>query len=331
MDKESVLTKVTELSASKRISRQELLDAFTRGQGKIRRPKQSKLTLTNILYAIGALIVVIGIFLFFEQRWATLPSIARILVTFGSGIASYMMGMLFTRVPNMKGVAFAFFLIFAILTPFGISVTLDELDYRSPTLNQDNIIFFTMFAWTITSFLLLRMEIFRVFSVIFGSFFFFSATGALLDSNPVVFTNDTFEYRFLTLGASYFFLGYGVQKHTNLLAQFLYAIGTAMFLGAALSLGGYAPDAKVFWEIIYIGLNFGILFLSVVLRSRTTLVFGSLFLMAYIMKITAEYFSDSFGWPISLIISGLALIAIGYTTLLIGKQYIKSAPANPAE
>lgn len=325
MDKESILTAITEFSASKRISREELLDAFTRGQGEIQQPKRQRLTLTNILYAIGALIVAIGIFLFFEQRWEILPPIARILVTFGSGIAAYAAGLFITRIPSMKGVAFALFFIFSLITPFGIYVTLDEVSYFSPIWGYENIVFGIMFLWTLASFILLRTNIFRVFSTIFGSFLFFSSTGALLGHTMVLEVDTAFQYRFLLLGISYLFIGYGIQRASALLAQSMYAIGSAMFLGAALSLGGYAPDANKSWEIIYVGLNFGILFISVFLKSRAMLVIGSLFLMGYIMKITAEYFSDSFGWPISLIISGFALIGIGYAALLVNKKYIKQA------
>ena len=81
-------------------------------------------------------------------------------------------------------------------------------------------------------------------------------------------------------------------------------------------------------SVIYIGLNFGVLFLSVALKSRAMLVIGSLYLMGYILKITAEYFSDSLGWPISLVIAGFALIAVGYGTFRINQKYIKIDTAS---
>lgn len=331
MDKDSLLTAITEFSASKRISRKEVLDAFTRGQGELKEPSRHRLTITNILYAIGGLIVAIGIFLFFEQRWETLPPLARVLVPFGSGIAAYLAGIFLMQARNMKGVAFAFFLIFSLITPFGIYVALDEAHYHSPLIGYENIILGAMLIWVVASFFLLRLSIFRLLSVVFGSFLYFSATGALLNYTPIFETDVTFQYRFLILGISYLLIGYGWEKSATLLAQAMYAIGSAMFLGGALSLGGYAPSANEFWEIIYIGLNFGVLFLSVALKSRLMLAVGSLFLMGYIMKMTAEYFSDSFGWPLSLIISGFALIGIGYATFAINNRYIKQSSANPGE
>ena len=52
------------------------------------------------------------------------------------------------------------------------------------------------------------------------------------------------------------------------------------------------------------------------------LLFGTLFLMLYILKITAEYFSDSLGWAFSLVIAGFGLILIGYIAFEIHKKYL---------
>lgn len=323
MKKVELLAGITKAAKAGRISEAELLDAFRAGNGIEAKPAGHKLNIINILYALGGLIIVIGIVLFFQQRWETLSSLARIFVTLGSGIAAYLAGIFLTRAKGFMGVAISFFLIFALVSPFGIFITLDTMHYDSPILGYENIIFSLMFAWVLASFLLLRLPIFRVFSVIFGSFLFFSATGALLERNPAIELGKAFEYRFLFLGISYILLGYSWNKLAPVLTQWMYALGTAMFLGAALALGGYAPSANKAWEIIYIGLNFGILFLSAALKSRAMLVIGSLYLMGYILKITAEYFSDSLGWPISLVIAGFALIAVGYGTFRINQRYIK--------
>lgn len=322
MDTETLLTELTKASASRSVSEKEVLAAFHKGQGRIGKPVHRKLNIIDILYALGGLIVVIGIVLFFQQKWDTLSDIAKILVTLGSGIALYIAGTLLTRVKGFTGVSTSFFLIFALVSPFGIFVTLDTMHYDSPILGYENIIFSIMFVWMLASFLLLKINILRVFSVIFGSFLFFSATGALLERNPAIDLSKAFEYRFLFLGISYGLLAYSWKKIAPTLSAWMYALGTAMFLGAALALGGYAPSANKPWEILYVGLNFGILFLSTALKSRAMLVLGSLYLMGYILKITAEYFSDNIGWPLSLIGAGFMLVAIGYGTYTVNRRYL---------
>jgi len=92
-------------------------------------------------------------------------------------------------------------------------------------------------------------------------------------------------------------------------------------LGSALALGGWSPDQNIFWELIYPILIFGILLLSVRVSSKSLYVWGILFLMAYVMKITDEYFSSGLGWPLVLVIAGLAMIAIGYGAFAVNKKY----------
>ena len=47
-------------------------------------------------------------------------------------------------------------------------------------------------------------------------------------------------------------------------------------------------------------------------------------LMAYILKITSEYFSSGLGWPLALILAGLAMIGVGYMSISIKKKYLSS-------
>ena len=66
----------------------------------------------------------------------------------------------------------------------------------------------------------------------------------------------------------------------------------------------------------------GIIFLSIYVKNKAFLVFGSMFLMGYILKITSEYFAQSLGWPLALVIAGLALIATGYFSFYLNKKYL---------
>jgi hypothetical protein len=77
-----------------------------------------------------------------------------------------------------------------------------------------------------------------------------------------------------------------------------------------------------FWELVFPGLVFGVMFLSVYLRSKAFLTFGSLYLVAYIFKITGEYFAESMGWPLVLVLTGLGLIAIGYLHFSLKRKYL---------
>ena len=47
--------------------------------------------------------------------------------------------------------------------------------------------------------------------------------------------------------------------------------------------------------------------------------------MAYLVKITAQYFSSAKGWPIALMLIGIIIIGLGYLAIYINKKYIKSS------
>ena len=68
---------------------------------------------------------------------------------------------------------------------------------------------------------------------------------------------------------------------------------------------------------------FGGVFLSVYMKSRSVLIASTLFLVAHVVYITSEYFADSLGWPISLVLLGFVFIGLGYGSVTINKKYIK--------
>jgi uncharacterized integral membrane protein len=58
------------------------------------------------------------------------------------------------------------------------------------------------------------------------------------------------------------------------------------------------------------------------MKSKSFLTFGAIFLVTYVFKITAEYFTDGLGWPLVLVIVGLAIIGIGYLAFSLKKKYM---------
>lgn len=322
MDKEQLLLSITKASAARLVSEEEIRAAWHAGSGKVHQPTKKKSSLAGVLYGIGGIIVAIGIVLFFQQHWHELSSNSHILVTFGSAIILYIAGTLLFRTPSFQGVAWAFFLAFSLLLPFGLWVTFDSLHIQFPFFGYETVISFIVFVWVLASFFLLRLNIFLLASLLSGSILYFGLTGDFLSKNPAIDIAKAFEYRFLLLGISYLCLAHGYRHIAPLLSPWTYGLGTAMFLSAAIGLGGYAPAANIGWEIVFPGLALGCMMLSIPLASRTMLTISSLYLMGYIIKITAEYFSDTFGWPIALVVAGFFLIAIGYMTVTVSKRYV---------
>jgi hypothetical protein len=134
------------------------------------------------------------------------------------------------------------------------------------------------------------------------------------------------EYRWLIIGAVYCLLGHGFAKDDRrALTGPLYGFGVMFFLGAGFVLCGWKPNQSYVWEALYPGLVFGVLFLSVFLKSKSFLTFGTLALIGYVGRITMEYFKDSLGWPLSLVLIGFSLMGLGYAAVALNRRYIRTA------
>ena len=322
--KEEFLKHVKELAAEGIVTEEEVLEAFRAGKSwQVGEPKK-QVDISDILYYIGGAIVFIGIGVLVFQHWNELSVATRILATLGSSIAAYIAAVLFSRHEQLDGVSQTFFLLSALLLPVGLGVVFDEAGMNVSNLGTQSLLSVIAFTVYAASFALFRKTVLMLASVIFGTWLFFAFTSFLVDGRPVFDDFKYVMYRILLVGLSYILLGYAFAKGSmSALTGWLYSAGIIAFLGAALALGGWQPQQNVFWELIFPALALGTVFLSVYLKSRSFLIFGSLFLMGYILKITAEYFTDTLGWPFALVMAGFALIGIGYGTLYLNKRYIR--------
>ncbi|MEK7174500.1 MAG: hypothetical protein AAB759_02475 [Patescibacteria group bacterium] len=285
--------------------------------------------IAEVLYFIGGAIVFLGIAVLVGQNWMDLPVAARVLVTLGSGLAAYVVGTLLGKEDRFLAISSAFFLISGLLVPFGLGVVFDAAGWDAGGSGVQALIAFLSLAMYFTSYLLMRQSIFIIFSVAYGTAFFFAFTDYFMGGSPYLYSWHFNEYRVLIVGITYLLLGYYYsQTERRGLVGPLYSFGTIAFLGAGIALGGFSPNQNVFWELIFPALVFGIIFLSVYLRSKALLTFGSLYLMGYILKITGEYFSKNMGWAFALVVAGLGLMAVGYLSVYLNRKYLRAPAAQ---
>lgn len=324
--KEEVLQYVRTLAEQKIVTKDELDIAFDSGSGiKTDVVLTKKLGISEILYYIGGAIVFLGIAILLAQNWSTLGFGTKVLATLGAGVAAYFVGVLFSRDERTETASPAFYLISALVIPMGLWVVLDNAGFDASSYGSQSLISGIMLGTYLLSLLVFRRNIFTLFSILFGTWLFFSLTSFMVGGGPYFDDWKFYEYRVLVAGITYMLLGYAFSKNERVsFSHFLYSFGILGFLGAALMLGGWEPNQSVFWELIYPGLVFGALFFSVHIKSKAFLIWGTLFLMVYILKITSEYFSSGLGWPLALVIAGLAMIGVGYMSISLKKKYLSA-------
>ncbi len=320
INKEEFLGYVKMLAEKKLATKEEINLAYDSGSNlKIDGGIVKKMSTSEIFYYIGGAIVFLGIAILLGDNWSTLSFASKIISTLGIGIATYFTGVYFSKSEKTERMGSAFHLIAALVLPMGLYVVfehfgLDFEDYGAPSL-----VLGILFSIYLISYLIFRKNLFIYFAIIFGSFLFFTLTSLIFENA----TNEFDDYRFLLLGIVYIWLGYSFAKNDRAeLQKELYKAGIFVILISTFSLGGWKPDQNIFWELIYPFIVFGALFFSVHIKSEGDLQFGILCLMGYILKISSEYFSNSLGWPLTLVISGFGMIGVGYMFLSIKKKYL---------
>ena len=97
------------------------------------------------------------------------------------------------------------------------------------------------------------------------------------------------------------------------------------FLGLLGALGGIfiagLGDKKVLLEFLLGGSSLLAIFFSTVRQSKIYLYTGTVFLIIFIFDLGFEYFNDTLGWPITLLVSGIISMGIGYFMGKIQKKF----------
>jgi hypothetical protein len=276
-------------------------------------------SVTKLLYILGAAIVVIGILAFVSQIWNDIGSGGRITVTLGLGFIFTATGSILLKNKPQDLIGTIFHGIGGLLIPGGAMVTLSELSTGQDTLWPVAITFGAIFAFYLLLNAVHKTATLTFFAIANGTAFVYLLIGAILDGSAYDI-EETYEYLTMAVGASYLLLSHAFQKNWNAkLIGILYFFGSIAFLGAAFS----QVFDSVPWQMFYFLLILGGLFLSTFLRSSIILAVSIAFLIAHFSYITSEYFADSVGWPLSLIVLGFLFIGLGVYAVRFNKEYIE--------
>ncbi len=326
MNKDALLQELSAKIESGEIQREEVTArlntaenmAEDHGMGIVKLPHVS---VTKILYILGATIVLIGIAFFVAQIWDDINSFGRIAITLGLGLLVAAIGSVLMQQKPEENLGAIFHLIGGILIPGGIAVTLYELDIDSDWT------YALTFGSLFIAYLLLstvhKHAILTFFAIVNGTVPAYLLLNAIINTTDLPFNASLlFEYLTMAIGLSYLLLAHTFRTGWNrYLIGALYFFGSTAFLGATFM---QVYDSFV-WELLYFIIVIGGLLFSAYVKSRSVLVMSTIFLIAHFTYVTGEHFADSLGWPISLVLLGFIIIALGYASITINKKYINKA------
>lgn len=324
MNKEELLQELSVKISTGEISREEIADSFsiaTTTPAPVVQENSKVTTLfsvTKMLYILGAAIVLIGIFIFIFEIWDIIGSIGHISVTLGLGLLIAAIGSMLLKSKPDENIGSVFHFIGGMLIPGGALVTLSEFSVDPVSLWPIAITFGIIFVFYLLLNFVHKNPVLTFFAIANGTAFVYLLVGSIMDRS---FPEDLFAYLTMVMGISYLLLAHAFCDGWNKkLIGALYFFGIIGFLGAAFS----QVFDSVLWQLLYFIILTGCLALSVYLKSRIILAVSTLFLIAHVSYITGEYFADSLGWPISLIMLGFVFIGLGYFSFNINKKYISN-------
>lgn len=323
MNKELLFQELANKISTGEISREEVTNRFgmvsvNQTQSVVSPKEEKHMSITKIMYVIGAAIVVIGILIFVGQIWEDIGSLGRITVTLGLGVLFAGIGAVLLNSKPQDNIGPVFHAIGGLLIPGGAMITLSELStgQNHPWIVAMIFGIIFLFYFLLTS--VQKNVVLTLFTLANGTAFIYLLINAML-GDSFYSHGDIYAYLTMIVGAVYLVLAYGFEGGWNQkLVDSLYFLGSAAFLGAAFS---RVFDSMI-WQLVFFFIVIAGLFLSTQIKSRNVLIVSTLFLVAHISYITSKYFADSLGWPVSLIMLGLVFIGLGYVSININKNYI---------
>jgi len=278
--------------------------------------EHSHFSVTGMLYVFGAAVAIIGLIIFTAQIWDDLGSLARILITLGLGFLLTGIGSSLLRQKPTDNIGVVFQFIGGMLVPGGVLVTLEELGANTTSLWSTALSFGAIFAFYLILTSILKHAILTFFAIANGTFFLYLLIGAIEGFR----SDDIYLYLTMVIGTSYLLLAKSFRDGWN-----KKLLGSLYFFGISgiLTAGFIKVLGSGFWELFYFAIVLICLYLSVYMRSKVILVLSTIFLIIHVSYITQEYFANSLGWPISLILLGFVIIGLGYGSVQINKTYLK--------
>lgn len=272
--------------------------------------KESSSVLTRLFGYLGGIFVFAGIGVFISMFWDDFGSAARIIVTLGVGLVAFYMGVACLGEKKYERAATPLFLMSSLLQPAGIFVMLDEFSTGGDPRYGVLYMAIYMLIQQVFTFWAKQRTVLAFGSILFGCIFFVTLFDLWdMDNNLIG----------MTIGTSLMCIAYALnQSRHTAISPFWYLIGSA-----ALSWSVFDSVKNSPFELAYLGLSGILIFLSTTVRSRTLLAVSTFSMLGYIGYFTAKHFANNIGWPVALIILGIALIGLSSLAVKLNNKYIK--------
>lgn len=308
--KEDALQEIVALARHHQITPDEIAQALQFSKHAADKPPAS--VLSKLFGYIGGIFVFAGVAVFISMYWDDFGSAARVIVTLGSGLLAFLMALACLTDKKYERAATPLFLMSSLLQPTGILVMLREYSVGGDA--RYGLLFMALYMLIQQgcTFWAKGRTVVAFSAILFGSVFFANLFDILEINEKLIG---------IVMGTSLLFIAYALNQSRHVaIAAFWYFIGAVVLLWSVFE--GIRNSAL---EPLYLGLCALIIFVSTYVLSRTLLLVGTLAMLCYIGYYTARHFAYMVGWPIALVMIGVALIGLSALAVKLNNKYIKAA------
>lgn len=271
-------------------------------------------TLKTLLGYLGGVFIFSGIALLIHMIWDDMNSAQRVIVTLGPGLTAFILGALCLRDQRFEKASTPLILVAAFLQPFGMFVFLREYGlYSEDVLPATIAISGVMLLQQAAGFIAWRRSSLGFLSILFWTFFIRASMDKMAIDN---------RETAIILGVSLLCLSSAADRSRyRTIAPFWFFVGTVELLSGFFDL---VKGSRL--ELGYLGLNAFMIYLSIVLASRTVLLVSVLALMAWLGWYTNQYLANIVGWPLALIVLGMVMIGLSAYAVRMGREITTARP-----
>lgn len=270
---------------------------------------QSSLIIKLFSY-LGAVFILGGIAAFVSLYWGDLNSVLRVSLLLIPGFLLYLIASLLSEHDLIKKFTAPLYILGYILELSGLYVFLHEYFSQPDRWDKATLfVFGTLLLQQGFTFLTHKNPV-----VLFCSIA--SSIGVLLALFNMAHLDENFSIAII--GTLLLFCAYFMSK-TNFQGA---AAGFWYFMGGFMCLGGLFSvlDSNQLDILILVPTCF-LIYLSTFVKSKALLFVSIVSLFLFLGYFTTEYFSDSLGWSLLLIILGIILFALSLAAVKLGKRF----------
>lgn len=309
-NKQEALAEIVDIATRHKISADEISVALNHSTSVQARDDKQKSVVSRLFSYIGGTLIFSGLCVFVGMFWDDFSPFFRVLITFGTGVGLFIAAMGAAKNVNRQALVTPLILASAFFQPGGMFVMFDEYggggDFRHAVLVISGALLFQY----VMSFVSVRREILVSLALIFGSIFFVT-TADLLDISH--------NMTALALGISYLCLATALNNKLSVrYCGFWHMVGAFLLLGSF-----YDMVEGSMLEVTFPGLCALLVYLSIVVKSRSLLTVATLGLIFYIGDYAYDVFADNGLFPLALIAAGGVFMGLGSLAMRLDRKFIR--------